>query len=119
MRWYNRRGSHSWPVPGAGFKPVGRYFVSQVGSTPTGFRQFGLTSGNKFLLPKFRLYSCQRPGYIRIVRIMWMRIISTGAVFAIAGFASEGPDAASQNLTRPPVLRGSEPTDSGVLILPA
>ena len=45
-------GSHSWPVPGAGFKPVGRYFVSQVGSSPTGFRQ--LTYVNGSLLPKFR-----------------------------------------------------------------
>ena len=35
---YNRPGSHSWPVLGAGFKPVVRYFVSRVGSTPTGFR---------------------------------------------------------------------------------
>jgi len=33
------RGSQSWPVLGAGFKPVVRYFVSRVGSTPTGFRQ--------------------------------------------------------------------------------
>src|SRR3974390_1207527 len=32
------RGSQSWPVLGAGFKPVVRYFVSRVGSTPTGFR---------------------------------------------------------------------------------
>src|SRR5579883_773454 len=32
-------GSQSWPVLGAGFKPVVRYSVSRVGSTPTGFRQ--------------------------------------------------------------------------------
>jgi hypothetical protein len=32
-------GSQSWPVLGAGFKPAVRYFVSRVGSTPTGFRQ--------------------------------------------------------------------------------
>ncbi len=36
---YNHPGSHIWPVLGAGFKPVVRYFVPQVGSTPTGFRQ--------------------------------------------------------------------------------
>src|SRR6516165_7789302 len=35
---YNPSGSHSWPVLGAGFKPVARYSVSRVGSTPTGFR---------------------------------------------------------------------------------
>ena len=29
---------------GAGFKPVVRYFVSQVGSTPTGFRQSALAA---------------------------------------------------------------------------
>lgn len=33
-----RVGSQSWPVLGAGFKPVVRYSVSRVGSTPTGFR---------------------------------------------------------------------------------
>src|ERR1035441_8290967 len=38
---YNRPGSQSWPVLGAGFKPVVRYFVSRVGSTPTGFRHPG------------------------------------------------------------------------------
>jgi hypothetical protein len=33
-------GSQSWPVPGPDFKPGVRYFVSLVGSTPTGFRHF-------------------------------------------------------------------------------
>jgi hypothetical protein len=32
-------GSQSRPVPGPDFKPGVRYFVSRVGSTPTGFRQ--------------------------------------------------------------------------------
>src|SRR6202167_3610563 len=32
------RGSQSRPVPGPDFKPGVRYFVSLVGSTPTGFR---------------------------------------------------------------------------------
>jgi hypothetical protein len=36
--WYNRPGSQFWPVLGAGFKPVERYLVPLVGSTPTGFR---------------------------------------------------------------------------------
>ena len=39
-------GSQSWPVLGAGFKPVVRYLVSRVGSTPTGFRQVKLQNQN-------------------------------------------------------------------------
>jgi hypothetical protein len=36
------QGSQSRPVPGPDFKPGVRYFVSRVGSTPTGFRHINL-----------------------------------------------------------------------------
>ena len=49
---------------------------------------------------------------------MWMRIVSTAAVFTLAGFAADSPDAAAHRIVMPPVLRGSEPTDSGLLTLP-
>ena len=47
-------GSQSWPVLGAGFKPAVRYFVSRVGSTPTGFRQFSLSEQKRGSLSLLR-----------------------------------------------------------------
>jgi len=49
---------------------------------------------------------------------MWTRILSTTAVLAVAGLAAEGPETIGQHAMRPPVLRGSEPTDSGIVMLP-
>ena len=47
------RGSQSWPVPGPDFKPGVRYFVSRVGSTPTGFRQIRTETNSKLTIFDF------------------------------------------------------------------
>jgi hypothetical protein len=106
-------GSQSWPVLGAGFKPAVRYFVSRVGSTPTGFRHLSL--------PRFRTFPSRRgpdvPGEIfggRIFREILANQHPASQVrqegkspSTLAGSATPcSRPAPDEKLNRSPVVRG-------------